>query len=205
MKINDTDKKNVSSAIKKAELKTSGEIVPVLLSKSDFYPAAHFRLAIMVSILTSLVSYYCYDFLDPIFLIWIQVPGLILGYLLAYIPVLKRLFSTKREMQEEVYQRAVEIFHNHHVSMTKDRVGIMIFISVLERRVEVLADYTIDQKLGTAYWEALIKKLTEKIKEGHTVDGLVGAIEECGESLNELFPIQSDDINEVSNELITDL
>lgn len=204
MKISDKERLTISEAVKAAELKTAGEIVPVILSKSDFYPAAHFRLAMIMGITFALAGYYTYDFLDPIFLIWIQIPGLLLGYALAYIPILKRLFTTKREIQEEVYQRAIEIFYNHQVSRTKDRTGIMIFISLLERRVEVLADFGIDRKVGPDFWKDLVEKLSLQIKDGHIIEGLVSAISECGHSLVNHFPIELDDKNEISNELITD-
>lgn len=204
MKLTIEDKALIKKAIVSAETKTSGEIVPVILSKSDFYPAAHFRLALIMGILFSFICYYTVDFEDPIMLLWIQIPGMITGYLLAHIAFVKRLFTTKSEMNEEVYQRALEIFHNHSVSMTKDRTGIMIYISLLERKVEVLADSGISQKVDKDYWDKLVATLLIQIAEKKLVKGLASAISECGKSLEESFPIQSDDTNEISDDLITD-
>jgi len=204
MKITDHDKEVIASVIKHAESKTSGEIVPVILDQSDFYPAAHFRLALVFGIISALICYYTYYFEDPIILIWVQLPGMILGYLLAYIPFLKRLFTTQREMSEEVHQRALEIFYNNKVSITKDRTGIMIFISLLERKVEVLADCGINEKVEPEYWNNLVSALLKKTKEGKIVEGLNCSITECAKSLEIFFPIQDDDENEISNELITE-
>ena len=58
MKINEQEKTLIEEAINKAESKTSGEIVPVILAQSDFYPAAHFRLALLCGILFSLICYF---------------------------------------------------------------------------------------------------------------------------------------------------
>jgi len=204
MKINEREKELIKEAIKKAESNTSGEIVPVILDQSDFYPAAHFRLSLLFGIIFALICYYTYDFDDPIILIWIQVPGMILGYLLAFIPFLKRQLISNAEMQEEVYQRALQVFYENKVSMTKDRTGIMIFISLLERRVEVLADCGINEKVEKDYWNNLVNWLIKKIKEGNKIEGLVSAIDTCGKSLMEFFPIKEDDTNEVSDELITE-
>lgn len=205
MKISSSDKEFIKNTIRETELKTSGEIVPVVLSKSDFYPAAHFRISLFFAFLSSLVAYSLYDFDDPIVLIWIQIPGMILGYLLGYIPFLKRLASTESEMNEEVYQRAVEVFHTTNVSKTKDRTGIMIFVSLLERRVEVMADIGIDSVVSDDYWDKLVSELVVKIKSGKVIEGIAGAIEICGEDLIENFPIKADDQNEITDELITDL
>lgn len=204
MKISKADKALIEEAIEKAESKTSGEIVPVILSQSDFYPAAHFRLALIMGVLFSFICYYSYDFDDPIILLWIQIPGMITGYLLAYLKVLKRIFTTKSEMAEEVFQRALEVFYQNKVSMTKDRTGIMIFISLLEHKVEVLADCGINEKVEKEYWNTLVGRLVFKIKNGNISEGLSEAILDCGKSLQASFPIEKDDVNEISNELVTD-
>lgn len=199
------DKRLIEEAIAKAELNTSGEIVPVILKQSDFYPAAHFRLAILASILASLLVYYFVDFSDPIVLIWSQLPGLFGGYLLGFIPFLKRLFVTKSEMIEEVHQRAVEIFHHHGVSATKDRTGIVIFVSLFEHQVEVLGDIGISERLEKEFWNDLVNEFLTKIKADELTSGLVAAIQTCGSALAKHFPIVPGDQNELSNKLITDV
>ncbi|WP_372652843.1 TPM domain-containing protein [Halobacteriovorax sp.] len=205
MNLTNKDKEFIKNVIRETELKTSGEIVPVILSKSDFYPAAHFRLALFFGLLVGVLTYNYYDFDDPIVIIWAQIPGMILGYLLAYIPLLKRFASTANELQEEVYQRALEVFHESNVSKTKDRTGIMIFISLLEKRVEVMADIGISSKLPKDYWQDIVSKLIVNIRLGQTVKGLSESISECGGKLVEYFPIEHDDENEICDELITDL
>ncbi len=205
MKITSKDKELIKNVIREAELKTSGEIVPVLLSKSDFYPAAHFRLALFFGLLFAVLTYNFFDFDDPIVIVWAQIPGMIFGYLLAYIPLCKRFASTTSEMEEEVYQRALEVFHQSHVSQTKDRTGIMIYISLLEKRVEIMADNGISSKLPEDYWQEVVSDLILNIRLGQTVKGMAKSISECGNKLIEFFPIQSDDQNEICDELITDL
>jgi putative membrane protein len=205
MKISNKDKELIKEAIQKVELNTSGEIVPVILRQSDFYPAAHFRLALIMGVLFSIICYYTYDFDDPIALIWVQIPGMILGYISAYIPILKRAFTTKREIEEEVYQRSLEVFYEHKVSMTKDRTGIVIFISLLERKVKVLADSGINEKVEKDYWNDLVKSLSNEIGQGNMINGVVKAIATCGEKLIESFPAKNDNTNQISDELITDL
>lgn len=204
MNITEEDKKLISEAIKKAEGHTSGEILPVILKQSDFYPAAHFRLALVMGVLASIILYYNYDFDDPIALIWVQFPGMILGYAMAFIPFFKRLFTTNSEMNEEVHQRAIEVYFENKVSMTRDRTGIMIFVSLLEHKVEVLADCGINEKVEKEYWNELVANLGSQIGTGKKIEGMISAIESCGNSLTKSFPIKSDDTNEISDHLITE-
>ena len=204
MNLTQKDKNLIAEAVTKAEAHTSGEILPVILKQSDFYPAAHFRLAIVMGLIFSIILYYNYDFDDPILLLWIQFPGMVFGYLLAFIPALKRIFVTKSEMNEEVHQRAIEVYFENQVSMTRDRTGIMIFVSLLERKVEVLADSGINSKVEKNYWDELVSKLIADIASGEKVQGMISAIASCGKSLNEGFPIKEDDTNEVSDHLIVD-
>jgi putative membrane protein len=204
MKITDQDKIMIKEAVEKAESRTSGEILPVILKQSDFYPAAHFRLAIVMGILFSIIAYNTYDFDDPITLLWVQLPGMITGYALAFIPFFKRLFTTKNEMNEESHQRAIEVYFENKVSMTKDRTGIMIFVSLLEHKVEVLADCGINSKVDKDYWNVLVADLASNIGLGNKTKGMIKAIETCGKSLEKEFPIRSDDTNEVSDNLIVE-
>lgn len=204
MKITVADKELIKAAIFKAESQTSGEIVPVILKESDFYLVSHFRWALLLSVIFPLYCYFFCSFEDISNILLAQGIGLVLGYLIAFIPFLKRLFITQREMVEETHQRSLQIFHENKVSMTKDRTGIIIFISLLERRVDVLADAGINERVEKEYWHNLVNNLLKKIKKKQVIEGMIEAIEHCGDSLKGSFPIQADDINEISNELITD-
>jgi putative membrane protein len=201
MNISENEKALISEAIKKVELRTSGEVVPMIVKESDLYPAAHFRLSLVIGLLFSFLCYYGYDFQDPLVLIAVQIPGMLLGYFLAYIPFFKRAFSSKAEMAEEVHQRAIEAFYKSEVSMTKNRTGILIFVSMLEHKIEVLADCGISDEVSTDYWNELVSHLGQKIAQGKLAEGMVQAIENCGEILSTHFPRKENDINEIADKL----
>ena len=205
MKIKKEQKEKIASAVKASEANTSGEIVPVFLKKSDFYPAAHFRCAIVASFLLSLLLYYSWIRIeDPIYFIWIQIPGLLLGHLLAYHSKVKRFFTTKKEMREEVRQRAVEAFFTHQLHTTRDRTGILIMVSWLERRIEVLADSGINEKVEQKVWDEIVEHFGKKLGANELVEGFCEAITSCGRILAVHFPIKDDDTNELSNGLVTE-
>ena len=204
MELSREDKIKIEQAIKTIESTTSGEIVPAVFAQSDFYPASHFRLAIAIGILKPTLSLFTEWPEGPGSILWLQLPGLVLGYYLAFIPTLKRWFSTKKEIAEEVHQRALQAFFENNLHATKDRTGILIMVSALEHRVEILADKGINDKVETETWNKILVPFIDQIKNDRLIDGLVETIIECGKVLTEYFPIKDNDRNELSNKVVTD-
>ena len=122
-------------------------------------------------------------------------------YLLANIPFIDRLIVPKSVMRQKVNQRAERHFLESGVYDTKDRTGILIFISYLERRVELLADKGISEKIPQEKWDAIVGHIIDGIKSNQLVKHLSGSIRECGNLLAEQFPIQPDDENELKDDI----
>ncbi|MBG07937.1 MAG: hypothetical protein CME68_04215 [Halobacteriovoraceae bacterium] len=205
MNFSKEDQIKVEEAIKTVELTTSGEIVPAIFTQSDFYPASHFRLSLFLGLLTpSIFLIFTGLIQTPTDVLWFQIPGIIVGYYLAYIPQLKRYFSTKAEKLEEVHQRALQAFFENNLHTTEGRTGILIMISVLEHRVEILADKGINDKVPQDTWNKILEPLVQSLKNDHLGEGLVHTIVECGKVLSLHFPIKEKDKNELSNKIVTD-
>ena len=199
------DQIKVEEAIKTIELTTSGEIVPAIFGQSDFYPASHFRLSLFIGLLVpSIFLFFTNLIQDPLDILWLQIPGIVLGYYLAYIPIFKRYLSTKAEKLEEVHQRALQAFFENDLHTTEDRTGILIMISVLEHRVEILADQGINDKVPQDTWNKILEPLVHSLKQDRLGEGLVHTIVECGKILSKHFPIKENDKNELSNKIVTD-
>ncbi len=197
----------IEDAIQNAEALTSAEIIPIVLAQSDFYPAAHFRLAILCALsLNPIIHYIPWEWEEPTWYLWVQVPALIFGYFLGFRPSFKKLFSTSSEIKEEVHQKALELFHRHKVHTTKNRNGVLILVSLLERRVEIIPDHGIIQNIESNKIQQIIKRMTRTIKREGVESGLIFGIQALGELFQEKFPIQSetDRPNELSNSLQID-
>ena len=85
---------------------------------------------------------------------------------------------------------------------TKDRTGILIFVSMLEHRIMVVADSGINDVAPENYWQDVVAVLSARIRSGELANGLCEAITLCGELLEEKFPISEDDQNELKNTVI---
>lgn len=205
MKISKDEIQKIEEKIKEIESHTSGEIVPVILRQSDFYPAAHFRAALFAGILSALIfSYYKEGSYDPLWILWAQFSGMIIGYLSAYNSFFKRVFTKKAEIEEEVHQKALQVFFENDLHSTKDRTGILIMVSLLERKIEILADKGINEKVEKETWANFLKTFPKNAQKGQFVNAFIEVIENCGVVLSKNFPIQENDTNELSNKLILD-
>jgi putative membrane protein len=132
------------------------------------------------------------------------VSFLLFHELVKRIPWLKRVFITKAEIAEEVEEAALTSFYRNGLNNTRDRTGILIFISVFERRAFVLADEGINAKVDSKVWREVVDLVVESIKKGHQAEGICRAVRRCGQLVYEHFPIKPGDTDELDNLIVED-
>ncbi len=144
-KFSESDLQRIKNAVKEAEDKISGEIVPVIVERSGVYSLANYRSALMAAALTFvgmiiLDRYVISDagnslYYDPLFIFIIVAIGGLIGSLLPnFISPLKRVLLNQRLLDTATRQRAENAFLEEEVFNTRHRTGIMIFISFFRTR-----------------------------------------------------------------------
>lgn len=219
----------VEAAIKKAESGTSGELVAMVVEKSSSYRDTDVLAGILFSALLAVYpAELAYIGSDSILrkilpsMNWLEhvpdgarfITGLsafILITLLLYIP-LKLLFAKfpgikkhmlpVRRMEFEVRERAIRAFHEHGLSNTRDATGVLFLISILERKVYVLADRGIYTKITQETLDKFAASIAKGIASGKGGEALCQAIGEAGAILGKHFPRKSDDTNELSDRMV---
>jgi putative membrane protein len=190
----------VEDAVREAESRTSGEIVPMVVDRSDSYPGVRAAGAAVLAFVAG-VAVLGLD-LDP----WLWLPPVQVGtfalgaWLLGNRRVLRHLIP-ERIRVERVDRAARLAFLENGLTETRDRTGILIYTSLLEHRVEILADRGIDAHVEAGVWDGLVSRILAAIRERRAEEGLVEAIRECGEILATPFPPRPDDTNELDNRL----
>lgn len=216
IKLNEKDLARIDSAVKEAESKTSGEIRTALIKESYDYASSELLFSLIGGFIYFMVMLFFVDnvntWLSGVF--WdyninylilfygvstFSVIGLL--YIISNWSFVDRLIVPRSKMQEKVHHRALRHFVESGVSQTRDRTGILIFISLLERRVEILADRGISEYISNERWNELVEHIIEGIRSGKVVDNLIDTINQCGDILKEHFPIKEDDENELSDQL----
>ena len=102
-------------------------------------------------------------------------------------------------IEDDVMDHAAFIFQELDMHRTRDRNGVLIYLSVVDRKVAVIGDAGINSVVGEGFWVDVIAMLKIHLAGGRRADGLCEAIHTIGEKLVRHFPLTSDDTNELPN------
>jgi putative membrane protein len=215
-RFSESDLQRIKNAVKEAERKISGEIVPVIVEKSGYYSIANYKASLIVAVFTfmamiGLDRYVIHDssatlYYDPVFILFVVLLGGVVGAVIPnFFDPLTRALVSQSHLDHATRQRAENAFLQEEVFATRHRTGIMIFISFFEREVIVMADRGISKVVDQKQWDKIVADLITHIRMGKIVDGLEGAIKRCGEILHEKgFNVTDDDVNELRDDLRID-
>ena len=207
--LTESERLRIMETVKAAETLTSGEIVPMIVSSTYHYPMANVLGGALFGFLLALI-------LTPIIgrqlwlgtsNMWVFIGLFVVSFVVFHAMVkrsawLKRVFISKAEMEAEVNEAAVTSFYREGLYRTRDETGILIFISVFERKVCVLADKGINSKVHEGQWNEIVAMIIEGIKKKRQADAICEAIEKMVLLLKEHFPVRQDDTDELENLIV---
>jgi putative membrane protein len=197
------DKARITAAIHAAEKNTSGEFVAVVARASDHYVLLPLLWS---AILALLFPGAC--LLARVSVRWIHLYQLqllifiVLAVLLLSVPGLHLKLIPRRAKHARASRLAKAQFYEQGVQLTPHHSGVLFFVSLAERYVEIVADKGIHEKLGEAHWQGIVAGFVGNVSRGRVVDGFVEAIGACGAAMAEHYPPDPADTNELSDGLI---
>ena len=97
--------------------------------------------------------------------------------------------------------RAQEVFFQLHMNETKDRNGVLFYVGISDKKFAIIGDEGIDKVVESDFWDCTKDIVIANFKGGNYKKGLVEGILRAGERLKQYFPYQSNDTNELSNEI----
>lgn len=219
--LSEGDHEKVSAAITAAELKSSGEIVAVATPISDAYHdvALHWALVPLFAVLAwaawrPSALLWCYNFLlggwhpDPtlgelltLLMVLAALTFTVALLILKWMP-LRLALTPGATKHRRVRRRAIGIFEAAAAGRTTGKTGILIYLSLAERRAEIIADQAILKVTDEHTWGEAMSVLIADVRRGQVGDGIVAAVERVGTVLSEHFPRSADDRNEIPDKLI---
>ena len=209
--LSEQDKARISEAVRAAEAHTSAEIVPMLVARSGLYRDAQHRtgLALALVVLTSLLMG------EGFWASWrwqtVEAAWLLIAVLLSYavgswigrVPSVIRAVTSSERLRRKVRLRAEQAFAQHSLSRTRQRTGVLLMVSLLERRVYVLPDSGIGPGITPAQWNDVVEAVITKLGEHDIAGGFCAGIERCGVLLARACAAEpGDNPNELSNRLL---
>jgi putative membrane protein len=200
------DAEKVAEMVAQAEKTTAGEIVPIIVRRSSTIGYLPYLLTLMM-----LVVLFIFEVPQNLMLAsWnlhlvlflMVVICFLLSNVLARSIWVQRLMVPKSDQTFQVEARALLEFYQTGIVNTKARTGILLFLSVMERKAVVLADEAIAQKLPPETWQKICQEMVEGIRSGSVAEGLGQAITHCGKILAQHFPPLAENSNELKDLLI---
>jgi putative membrane protein len=183
----EAERARVSEAVRRAEALSRGQIVPVVIEKSDPYPEARWRGGVLAGALATAAVFAAGVPLVSWELPFFQLVAGALGALAAAWDPIERLLAGRRAMDEAVRARALRAFHEHGLHRTAEGTGVLVFASLFEREAVVLGDHGIHARMGDD-WNHAVGALVAGLRAGDPVKGFVDAVARCGARLAEHFP-----------------
>ena len=200
MEITREDNAKIAAAVHAAEAATTGEIVCVVARASSTYGA--------MPVLWAALAALCIPWPLIAFTHW-PVQHIYIAQLVVFALALAvlstgsiRVTLTPRPIRRaNAHRAAMEQFYIRGVTRTKARTGVLIFVSLAERYVRIVADEAIDSKVRHAEWQGAVNALIEHMREDRLAEGYVAAIARCGAILSRHFPADGEAKNELPDRL----
>jgi len=221
MRFSEEDKALVAAAVAEVERISDGEIVTIVAPRSDAYHDVGLHYAVLamllVPVLGAVVPQGWIDwgvglafgwnaeigFRTLMLLLFVKMTllFLIVRYALAWMP-LRMALTPGRTKSRRVRRHAVELFRAACELKTRGRTGVLLYLSLAERRAEIVADRAIAEKVAPEAWGEAMAALVDEVRAGRPGPGMAIAVEKIGAVLAPILPPTLDNPDELPNRLI---
>jgi len=197
------DRSRIEAAVAEAEARTSAEIVCAVASESGRYDRADAVLGLGGALVALSLAHVVHVWITtgagawstaPLQLGW-QAGAVVVGFLAGIwlsprIPFLRRLLVREAEMEGEVRGAAAQVFTSASVGRTVGATGLLIYVSLFERRVVILADEAVGAALGEAQVGRLRDLAQEELREGRLAEAFLNVMREAAPRLAKSLPAE---------------
>lgn len=219
--MSEADHDLVTAAVAEAERASDGEIVAIVAQRSDAYHDVALHWAVLAMLLVPAVlgvlPQGVIDWASGLVLGWnasltrgavmaflfvkLASVFLVVRLILAWMPLRMKL-TPGRTKTRRVHRRAIELFRTGCEMKTRGRTGVLLYVSLLEHRAEIVADEAIASRVEPDVWGEAMTALVEEIKAGRPAAGMAEAVRAIGEVLAGVLPRAQGDTNELPDRLI---
>jgi putative membrane protein len=197
--LTDADKQRIEAAIAALEARTSAELAVVVARRSHDYAAYPFLWAAALALLAGGVLALLIPHALPIEVVLLEGCVFAVVYLALHFTPLGIALTPARVKETNARRLAAAEFASLVAQRTQNRAGLLLFVSLAERHIEILVDGGIDARIGRERWPTIVARFQSAA--GTVADRLVAAIAECASVLEQPFPPVAGDQNEIPDQV----
>lgn len=195
------DKDRIAAAIAEAEGGTAGEIYVVIAHTAEEFWYMPVIWAVVAALLLPWPLHLLTGLSTTTILV-LQSVFFVAATVILSLPPIRQRIVPGIIAADRTRRQAYEQFLAHGVHLTEARTGVLIYVTPIDHRVEIVADVGIHSKVGPAAWEELAEEITAAARQGQLADGIVHAIRKAGALLARHFPPTPENPNELSDRMV---
>jgi putative membrane protein len=200
--LTDHDRQKIASAIAETERRTSGELVAVVAPAADDYRYVPLLWPALAALLLPAILLTIEPGTSAWTLYLVQAAAFLVLALLAHLPPVRMALVPDSMKRRRASRLAREQFFEQGLHLTGARTGVLIFVSVAEHYVEIIADEGINALVPSGTWDKAVSDFVERVRAKRIAEGFVAMIDVVGTRLAEHFPRAADDRDELPNRLV---
>ena len=200
--LNNSEKQRIYDAITAIECQTSGELVTVITRSSDEYRYIPYLWAALLALLVpGILTLGTLPVPDKLHYL-VQICAFLAAAVVFNWPPVKVRLIPPGVRKLRAHRLAQEQFFLQNLHTTPGRTGVLLFVSVAEHYVEIIADKGINDVVNDNAWETIVARFIDEVKNNRVADGFLTAIHACGALLAEHFPATDVKTDDLPNHLI---
>jgi putative membrane protein len=200
--IADSDRQTIEAAIRAAEQVTSAEFVAAVARRVERHHAVSLAAGMIAALATGLALAFLDPWLSPLSSLAIQCLGFTIGYALFELTTLSAWLAPARKKAEKVRRFAHLLFFDRGLGALPQNNGVLLFVALAERQVEIVAGHAIDSLVGTAEWQRIVDAFAATARGGKIGAALETAIRDLGAVLAKHLPAAPGQASRVPDRLI---
>lgn len=198
------DVQKISELVQNIEGKTRAEIVPMIVLRSSAIGHVPLMLTLLLILIFLPLEFYYFQWsFNERTHLWLSLSAVLafgFSLLLSRCLWIQRVLTANADEAMQVWHRAELEFYRQKISTTQSRAGVLLFVSVMERKAVLLTDELVHKKLSNEVWSPILKEFSADLRKSQWILGFSKALERCGELLSEKFPSESQQArNELAN------
>jgi putative membrane protein len=200
-KLSNYDRTRIGDAIRAAEVNTSGEIYVVVAGEAAEFLSIPVLWAAIVALIIPWPLYLLTNLASGTILLLQMLAFVVIATVISHNQIRHRLVPPS--IAAAAARKAAQAqFMAHGVHLTAERTGILIYVALADRRVEIVADDGINKKVTQSELDKLAQEVVVAARSGTLTDGLVSAVYGAGKLLSLHFPPSATNPNELPDRVV---